>query len=71
MNAYESAPLPPGATLLSADEAVNAIVTTDHPEAARGNVVMDTALVEMIRDGEIICVRLSDGRLAFTVAQAA
>ncbi len=58
--------LPPGARLLPPDEAVTRIVTGDHPEAARGGVDMDAALVDAVRSGEIIACRLADGRLAFT-----
>lgn len=61
--------VPEGATLLTADQAVEAIVQGDHPEAESGGVVMDASLVEAIRAGEIVCARLSDGRLAFTKAE--
>ena len=60
--------LPPGATLLTADEAVQAVVTNDHPEAVLGSVQMDTGLVTLLRSGQVLAVRLADGRLAFTLA---
>ena len=60
--------LPPGATLLTADEAVEAVVTNDHPEAVLGSVQMDAGLVTLLRSGQVLAVRLADGRLGFALA---
>jgi hypothetical protein len=60
--------LPPGARLLSAQEAVDALVSGDHPQTAQGSLAMDGGLIELLRQGHIIACRLPDGRLAFTQA---
>lgn len=59
-------PLPPDARWLTTDEAVEAIVTGDHPEAEAGSLEQDAALIELLRTGRVLASRLSDGRLAFT-----
>jgi hypothetical protein len=59
-------PLPPGARLLSTDEAVERIVAGDHGEAALSSVALDGTLVEMLRDGELRAILHADGCLAFT-----
>lgn len=56
---------PEGAIPLTVDEAVEAIVTGNHPEADRGSVLIDAALIEGLRSGEYIAARFLDGRLAF------
>ena len=58
--------LPPGARLLSAQEAVDALVSGDHPESARGDLAFDGRLIELLRQGHLIACRLPDGRIAFT-----
>jgi hypothetical protein len=58
--------LPEGAVQLSEDEAVQAIVTGNHPGADRGNAEFDSAVVEMIRRGLVSVARLADGQLSFT-----
>ena len=57
---------PPGARLLSAQEAIDALVTGDHPDSSQGSLAMDGGLLELLRQGEVIACRLRDGRLAFT-----
>lgn len=57
--------VPTGATILTADDAVLAIVIGDHPETLEGDAEMDNLLVLMIRAEVIQVVRLMDGRLAF------
>lgn len=58
--------LPPGARLLSAQEAVDALVSGDHPESPQGSLAIDGGLIELLRQGRIIACRLPDGRIAFT-----
>jgi hypothetical protein len=57
--------LPPGARLLSVDDAVDKLVTGDHAGATTGSVVLDTTLIDAIRTGLIVACQLPDGRLAF------
>lgn len=68
--ATTSVPVPPGAELLTPDEAVQAITTQDHPEAASGGIELDGALIELIRAGRVVAARFADGRLAFAPAVA-
>lgn len=58
--------LPPGARLLSAQEAVDALVSGDHPESARGDLALDGRLIQLLRQGRLLACRLPDGRIAFT-----
>lgn len=58
--------LPPGARPLSLQEAVDALVSGDHPESLHGGLALDDGLIELLRRGHIIACRLLDGRLAFT-----
>ena len=58
--------LPPGARLLSADEAVDLLVTGEHPQAGSGTVVLDSALIDALRHGLIVACQLPDGQIAFT-----
>jgi hypothetical protein len=58
--------LPPGARLLSAQEAVDALVSGDHPESPQGGLALDAGLIELLRQGHILACRLPDGRIAFT-----
>lgn len=58
--------VPPGAQLLSADEAVERLVNGDHRESNQGSVGMDAALIELIREGQVVVMLDADGRLAFT-----
>jgi hypothetical protein len=62
------APLPPGARLLTADEAITAIVTGDHPQSDVGSLPLDAAFIDALRLGVLVACRLPDGRLAFTPA---
>lgn len=57
--------LPEGSVQLTADQAAEAILTGDHPESLMGGVAMDCDLIDLIRLGLVIAVRLADGRLAF------
>jgi hypothetical protein len=58
--------LPPGGRLLTADEAVDVLVTGDHPDSARGTIAFDAALVEALREGWLVACRMPDGQVAFT-----
>jgi hypothetical protein len=62
------APLPPGGQLLTADEAITAIVTGDHPQSDVGSLPLDAAVIDALRLGVLVACRLRDGRLAFTPA---
>lgn len=62
--------LPPGARPLSADAAVDLIVTGHHPEAATGNPALDAVLVEGLRAGLLVACQHADGQLAFTRTDA-
>jgi hypothetical protein len=64
--AHPRIPLPPGAQLLTADEAVEALVFGDHPEGKRGTLELDAALVEGLRQGWLLACRLPDGQIALT-----
>lgn len=66
MTRYSLPPLPEGAKVMTADEAVEAIVTSDHPGADKGGVELDAGLVEAVRAGKIVAIRLADRQLAFT-----
>jgi hypothetical protein len=59
-------PLPSGARLLSADEAIDTLAAGDHPDTSGGSIALDVALIDLLRAGRIIACRLSDGRVAFT-----
>ena len=59
-------PLPPGARLLSVQQAVDALVSGDHPEGSQGSLAVDGGLIELLRQGYLIACRLPDGRIAFT-----
>lgn len=67
----DGAAVPPGARPLSAQEAIDALVTGDHPESSQGSLDMDGGLLELLRQGAVIACRLPDGRLAFTRTQNA
>jgi hypothetical protein len=58
--------LPPGARLLSPDEAVYLLVTGEHPDSDTGTVALDSALIEGIRSGLIVACRLANGQIGFT-----
>ncbi|MEU6022595.1 hypothetical protein [Micromonospora sp. NPDC047134] len=58
--------VPAGGRLLSADEAVDLLVSGDHPDSRLGSVAVDATLVEALRDGRIIACLLVNGQLAFT-----
>jgi hypothetical protein len=58
--------LPPGARVLTADEAVELLVTGDHSDAGSGTLALDSALIEALRGGLMVACRLPDGRIAFT-----
>lgn len=63
--------LPPGARILPADEAVELLVTGDHPQAGAGSLALDGALVAALRDGLVVACQLPDGQIAFTRTSAA
>lgn len=58
--------VPAGGRLLPADEAVELLVTGNHPDSGRGNLLLDAALVHGIRSGHIVACLLIDGRIVFT-----
>jgi hypothetical protein len=58
--------LPPGARLLSPDEAVDLLVTGEHPDSDTGTVALDSALVDGIRSGLIVACQLANGQISFT-----
>lgn len=58
--------LPSGARLLSADDAVDKLVTGDHAGATTGSVALDATLIDAIRTGVVVACQLPDGQLAFT-----
>lgn len=60
----------PGIVVLTADQAIRAIERGDHPEAGQGSPSMDAGLIELLRSGHLIGMRLPDGRLAFALAPA-
>ena len=57
--------LPDGATRLTTDEAIEAVLLSDHSEGDAGSVEIDTALINMLRRGDVWAIRLADNRLAF------
>jgi hypothetical protein len=59
-------PLPPGARLLAVHQAVDALVSGDHPEDGQGSLAVDGGLIELLRQGYLIACRLPDGRISFT-----
>jgi hypothetical protein len=58
--------LPPGARLLSADEAIDTLVTGDHVSAGDGSLALDAALIDALRAGLVTASRLPDGQIALT-----
>lgn len=52
-------------TPLSTDEAVEAILTGDHPQGDLGSVTMDSDLIDMLRGGYIEAGRDDAGVLVF------
>ncbi|GIM90126.1 hypothetical protein [Paractinoplanes toevensis] len=64
--AHLAPPLPAGARLLTADEAVAVLITGEHPDGDRGTLAFDAALVEALRQGWLLACRLPDGQIAFT-----
>ncbi|GAA0902846.1 hypothetical protein [Virgisporangium aurantiacum] len=58
--------LPPGARLLSVDEAVDKLVTGDHTGAVTGSIVLDSALIDALRTGLVVACQLPNGQIAFT-----
>jgi hypothetical protein len=58
--------LPPGAQLLTVDEAVDKIVTGDHAGTGDGSVVLDSTLIDALRAGLVVACQLPNGQLAFT-----
>lgn len=59
--------VPPGARLLSANEAIERLVVGDHRESNQGSVGIDAALIELIREGQVVVMLDADDRLAFTL----
>ena len=57
---------PPGGRLLTPDEAIELIVTGDHPGSITGGVDLDLALIDLLRAGLVAACQFADGRLAFT-----
>jgi hypothetical protein len=59
--------LPQGARLLTADEAVEKLVTGDHAGDSQGSVVLDAALIDALRAGLLVASQMPDGQIAFAV----
>ncbi|OAA19316.1 hypothetical protein UG55_10929 [Frankia sp. EI5c] len=59
-------PLPPGAVALTADELARILATGGHPQDGAGTPDLGAALVELVRAGRLLAVRLPDQRLAFS-----
>ncbi len=59
-------PLPPGAHLLTPDDAAHLIAIGDHPAGQRSDLAHNLALIDAVRAGLIYVARLADGTLAFT-----
>ncbi|KDA41073.1 hypothetical protein E0F15_01455 [Frankia sp. B2] len=59
-------PLPPGARLLSADDAARLIIMGDHPAGQNPDLAYDLGLVDALHRGAILAAHLPDGNLAFT-----
>ena len=59
-------PLPPGARLLTTDEAVELLVTGDHSHTTHGTLEFDAALVEALREGWLVACHMPQGQIAFT-----
>jgi hypothetical protein len=57
---------PPGGRLLTADEAVEILVTGNHPSSARGTLAFDAVLIQALREGWFVACRMPDGQVAFT-----
>jgi hypothetical protein len=47
----------PGAWLLSTQEAIDALVTGNHPESSQGSLTMDGGLLQLLRQGDVIACR--------------
>jgi hypothetical protein len=60
--------LPPGGRLLSADDAVDLLVIGHHADSRHGSLVLDAALIEAIRNGQVVACLLANGQIAFTRA---
>ncbi|TCJ34521.1 hypothetical protein [Parafrankia sp. BMG5.11] len=60
-------PVPPGARLLTPDEAAHLIVTGDHPAGGEGSLQIDAALITLLRDGRVCVAQFPDGSLLFAV----
>lgn len=58
--------LPPGARLLTVDDAVDRITSGDHEGAGTGSVALDVALIDALRAGLVVACERHDGKLAFT-----
>lgn len=56
---------PPGARLLTPNEAAHLIATGDHPAEQHGSVPIDAILIALLRDGQIRAAQFPDGRLTF------
>ncbi|MCK9903602.1 hypothetical protein CC117_25785 [Parafrankia colletiae] len=56
---------PPEGWALDSDETALLITIADHPDAARGSLVLDAALAEALHAGWITAVAMPDGSLVF------
>ena len=62
-----SAPaLPPGARLLTADDAIHMITIGDHATEHQPDLALDVTLIDALRAGQILAALMPDDRLAFT-----
>jgi len=62
---FGPAPLPPGARLLDADEAIERVTTGDHEKpGGDGSVELDVMLIDLVRAEIVAVALLADGQLA-------
>lgn len=65
----KNTPLPDGATHLTTDEAVEMVVTGNHPQSVDGNVITDAVVIELLRRDLAVAIRLADGTLGLSASQ--
>ena len=56
--------------VLSTDDAVQAIVIGDHPQASLGTLDTDADLIEAIQEGWVVAGLRMDGTLVFSLSPA-
>ncbi|EFC84501.1 hypothetical protein [Parafrankia sp. EUN1f] len=58
--------MPPGAVAVTADELAAILARGGHPDDGAGTADLGAALVDLVRTGRLLAVRLPDSRLAFS-----